>query len=227
MAIQQSALNKYSNLTVTPKIETTTPKKNSLGQEQFLKLMTTQMTHQDPTKPMENGQFLTQIAQFGTVSGIQDLQKSFGEFAGSITSTQALQASSLVGRNVSALGTKGLLGVGGDISGDINLSGSSPNVNVKITNATTGEVVKNIELGPHSQGKVHFVWDGLKKNKLPADVGVYKIEATAYIDGKNTVMETDIKSKVDSVSMGSGANGLKVNLTGLDSVNFNQIKQIL
>jgi len=119
------------------------------------------------------------------------------------------------------------LGVGGDISGDINLSGSSPNVNVKITNATTGEVVKNIELGPHSQGKVHFVWDGLKKNKLPADVGVYKIEATAYIDGKNTVMETDIKSKVDSVSMGSGANGLKVNLTGLDSVNFNQIKQIL
>ena len=76
MAIQ-GAVNPYSNLTVTPKPETAaTPKKTSLGQEQFLKLMTTQMTHQDPTKPMENGDFLTQIAQFGTVSGIQDLQKS-------------------------------------------------------------------------------------------------------------------------------------------------------
>ncbi len=227
MAIQ-SALNKYSNLTVTPKKETAAaPKKTSLGQEQFLKLMTTQMTHQDPTKPMENGQFLTQIAQFGTVSGIQDLQKSFGEFAGSITSTQALQASSLVGRHVSAPGTQGLLGVGGDISGDINLSGSSPNVNVKVTNAATGEVVRNMELGAHGTGKVPFVWDGLNSNGVMANPGVYKIEATAYIDGKNTVMETDIKSRVDSVSMGSGANGLKVNLTGLDSVNFNQIKQIL
>ncbi len=77
---------------------------------QFLKLMTTQMTHQDPTKPMENGQFLTQIAQFGTVSGIQDLQKSFGDFANSINSSQALQATSLVGRYVSAPGTKGVVG---------------------------------------------------------------------------------------------------------------------
>jgi len=227
MAIQQSALNKYSNLTVTPKIETTTPKKNSLGQEQFLKLMTTQMTHQDPTKPMENGQFLTQIAQFGTVSGIQDLQKSFGEFAGSITSTQALQASSLVGRHVSAPGTKGLLGVGGYLSGDINLSGSSPNVNVKVIDSATGEIVRNMELGAHGAGKVPFVWDGRNSHNVKASDGVYKIEATAYIDGKNTVMETDIDSKVDSVSMGSGANGLKVNLTELDSVNFNQIKQIL
>lgn len=228
MAIQQSALNKYSNLTAVPKQESTAaPKKTSLGQEQFLKLMTTQMTHQDPTKPMQNGEFLTQIAQFGTVSGIQDLQKSFGEFAGSINSSQALQATSLVGRNVLAPGTQGLLGVGGDISGNINLSGSSPNVNVKVTNAATGEIVREIELGAHSEGTVPFVWDGLNANGAMASPGTYKIEATAYIDGKNTVMGTDISSKVDSVSMGSGANGVKVNLTGLDSVDFNKIKQIL
>jgi len=189
--------------------------------------MTTQMTHQDPSNPMENGQFLTQIAQFGTVSGIQDLQKSFGDFADSITSSQALQATSLVGRQVSAPGTKGLLAVGGDISGKINLPDSSPNVNVKIIRSETGEVVKEMELGAHSEGKVPFVWDGMNSQNVMANPGVYKVEATAYIDGKNTVLETDIDSLVDSVSMGSGANGLKVNLTGLDSVNFNQIKQIL
>jgi len=60
-----------------------------------------------------------------------------------------------------------------------------------------------------------------------ASPGVYKIEATAYVDGENTVLETDINSKVDSVSMGTGANGVKVNLTGLDSVDFSKIKQIL
>ncbi|MGZ8174532.1 MULTISPECIES: flagellar hook assembly protein FlgD [Methylobacter] len=227
MAIQGAA-NNYSNLTVTPKKESTTPPKStSLGQEQFLKLMTTQMTHQDPTKPMENGAFLTQIAQFGTVSGIQDLQKSFGDFASSINSSQALQATSLVGRQVSAPGTKGVLGVGGDITGDINLVGSATSVKVAVTDATTGEVVQTLDLGPHSEGKVPFSWDGANSNGVMSNPGVYKIEATAYVDGKNTVLETDINSKVDSVTMANGANGMKVNLSGLDSVDFNKIKQIL
>jgi flagellar basal-body rod modification protein FlgD len=228
MAVQSTTAYDYSKLTVTPKKEsTTTPKKTSLGQDDFLKLMTTQMTHQDPSKPMGNAEFITQMAQFGTVSGIQDLQKSFGDFASSVTSTQALQASGLVGRYVSAPGTKGLLGAGGNISGDINLPASSSNVHVKVTKAATGEIVQDIDLGAQSAGKVPFAWDGLNSKKVMASPGVYKIEATAYIDGKNTLMETDIKAKVDSVSMGSGANGLKVNLTGLDSVNFNQIKQII
>jgi flagellar basal-body rod modification protein FlgD len=227
MAIQGAA-NNYSNLTVTPKKESTTPTKStSLGQEQFLKLMTTQMTHQDPTKPMENGQFLTQIAQFGTVSGIQDLQKSFGDFAGSINSSQALQATSLVGRQVSAPGTKGVLGVGGDITGDINLTGSATSVKVAITDATTGEVVQTVDLGAHSEGRVPFSWDGTNSNGVMSNPGVYKIEATAYVDGTNTVLETDINSKVDSVTMANGTSGLKVNLSGLDSVDFNKVKQIL
>lgn len=228
MATIESTANKYSNLTATTKkADATAPKKASLGQEQFLKLMTTQMTHQDPSQPMENGQFLTQIAQFGTVSGIQDLQKSFGEFAGSINSSQALQATSLVGRHVSAPGTKGLLEAGGDITGDINVPDTTTSVKVAVIDATTGEVVKNMELGSHVAGKVPFVWDGTNTDGVMASPGVYKIDATAEIDGKNTAMETDIKSRVDSVTMGTGANGLKVNLTGLDSVNFNQIQRIL
>lgn len=227
MAIQ-SATNNYSNLTVTPKKETSAAaKKTSLGQADFLKLMTTQMTHQDPSKPMQNGEFITQMAQFGTVSGIQDLQKSFGDFSSSITSSQALQATSLVGRHVSAPGTKGLLEAGGDISGDINLTESTPNVHVTITNSATGEVVQEMALGAHSAGKVPFIWDGANANGVLASPGVYKIDATTEIDGKNTALETNINSRVDSVSMAGGGNGMKVNLTGLDSVDFNKIKQIL
>jgi len=227
MAIQ-GATNDYSYLTATTKNDSAaTTKKTSLGQDDFLKLMTTQMTHQDPTKPMENGQFITQIAQFGTVSGIQDLQKSFGDFAGSINSSQALQATSLVGRYVSAPGTKGVLEAGGDVTGNINLTGSASSVKVAVTDATTGEVVQSLDLGEHSAGKVAFSWDGMNSNGTMASPGVYKIEATAYVDGENTVLETDINSKVDSVSMGTGANGVKVNLTGLDSVDFSKIKQIL
>ena len=45
-----------------------------VGQDEFFKLMIAQLKNQDPMKPMENGEFLTQIAQFSTVNGIRELQ---------------------------------------------------------------------------------------------------------------------------------------------------------
>jgi flagellar basal-body rod modification protein FlgD len=228
MAIQ-SATNQYSNLTVTPKKESATPAKStSLGQADFLKLMTTQMTHQDPSSPMTNGDFIAQMAQFGTVSGIQDLQKSFSTFANSITDSQALQATSLVGRTVSAPGTQGLLAVGSNITGDVNLSSSSPDVKVQITDSSTGQVVQTLDLGAQAAGSVPFTWDGKNSNGVLASPGVYKVQATGDIAGANTALVTDINSKVDSVSVGANGSGVKVNLAGgLGSVNVNQIKQIL
>ncbi|MGY8841488.1 MAG: flagellar hook assembly protein FlgD, partial [Pseudomonadales bacterium] len=47
-----------------------------LGQEDFLKLLTTQLQHQDPMEPMENGEFMGQMAQFSTVSGITEMGES-------------------------------------------------------------------------------------------------------------------------------------------------------
>ena len=47
--------------------------KSSLGQEDFLKLMTTQIQNQDPIAPMENGDFIAQKAQFSTVTGITEM----------------------------------------------------------------------------------------------------------------------------------------------------------
>lgn len=220
--------NDYSSLTATPKLATATAAKStSLGQADFLKLMTTQMTHQDPSSPMTNGDFITQMAQFGTVSGIQSLQTSFASFASSITDSQALQATSLVGRQVSAPGTQGLLAVGGTITGDVNLSASSPDVKVQVIDAT-GSVVQTIDLGAQATGSVPFSWDGTNSKGVMASPGVYKIAASATIAGNNTALVTDINSQVDSVSVGAGGAGIKVNLAGgLGSVNVNQIKQIL
>lgn len=208
-------------------VEGNAPKKKSLGQAEFLKLMTTQMTHQDPTKPMQNGEFLAQMAQFGTVNGIQELQNSFKDFATSISSNQALQAASLVGRKVSAPSDKGLLAAGGDIKGKIGLSDSSANVKVKIIDPATGSIIRTIDLGANSAGTVPFAWDGKNEGGTLANPGVYKIQAEALLDGKNTMLTPEIESRVESVSMASGTKGVQVNLAGLDSVSFNQIKQIL
>lgn len=202
-------------------------KKTSLGQEDFLKLMTTQMTHQDPNNPMENGNFLAQMAQFGTVSGIQDLQKSFADFAGSINSNQALQASGLVGRYVSVPTSTGILPAGGEINGSVNLKSSTPSLQITVSDATTGELIKTIDMGNQSEGDVDFTWDGTKVDGSLANPGSYKIQAMAAVDGKNVAQTTDIHSKVESVSLGTASTPMKVNLVGSNSIDFGQVKQIL
>jgi flagellar basal-body rod modification protein FlgD len=221
-----NSIDAYTGLGVSTS-GTVAPKKTSLGQDQFLKLMTTQMTHQDPTKPMENGEFLSQMAQFGTVSGIQDLQQSFKDFAASISSDQALQAASLVGRSVSAPSEQGLLAAGGQIKGAVDLPASSSNVNLKILDPVTGDVVAIKSLGGHSAGSMPFDWDGINDNGVLASPGIYKVQVETNIDGVNTVLQPNIQSKVESVSMGKGSNGIQINLSGLGAVSFNQIKQIL
>jgi len=219
---------KSLGLATTSQAKTSEPQKQSLGQEQFLKLLTTQLTHQDPMKPMENGEFLGQMAQFSTVSGIQELQASFKDFADSISSGQALQASGLVGRYVSAPGSEALLSaVDGKVSGDFELPSSSPDVKLHIVDPQTGVTIRDVDLGTQAAGKRHFEWDGLDNNGQMVNPGVYKIQVDASIDGTNTTLPTNIRSQVESVTMGSGSSGLQVNLVGLEPVKFNQIKQIL
>ena len=41
---------------------------NKLGEADFLKLLTTQLSHQDPTHPVDNTQMLAQLAQFSSLS---------------------------------------------------------------------------------------------------------------------------------------------------------------
>lgn len=219
--------NAASTSADSPTSASSSTKKTSLGQEQFLKLMTTQLTHQDPTKPMQNGEFLSQMAQFGTVSGIQELQQLFKDFSGSISSDQALQAASLVGRTVSTASDNGLLAAGGEIKGTVALSASSPNVKLKITDPATGDVVATRSLGEHSAGTVPFAWDGLNDQGTPANPGVYKVEIETLQDGVNTILQADIQSRVESVSMGADGTGIQINLAGLGSTNFNKVKQIL
>ena len=102
----------------------TTAKKDSgsIATEDFLALMTTQLQNQDPLKPLESGDFLGQIAQFSTVSGIGELNESFNGFAQSMQSDQALRGLALVGRDVLVPSAIGNLSAEDGFKGQINVA---------------------------------------------------------------------------------------------------------
>ncbi|MFN3919492.1 MAG: flagellar hook assembly protein FlgD [Methylohalobius sp.] len=201
-------------------------RRNELGQEDFLKLMVTQMTHQNPLKPMENTEFLTQMAQFGTVSGIQALQKSFTDFANAIGSDQTLQAAGLIGRKVLVPGDRALLAAGGEIQGAVELQKPTTSITVKILDAA-GTVIRTLDLGAHDKGQLEFKWDGLKDDGTVADPGLYRVQAEGTVEGTGQALTTLIVAPVESVAAKPSGYGLSVEVPGLGLVDFKDIRQIL
>ena len=203
-------------------------KKASLGQEEFLKILIAQTRNQDPMKPQDNGEFLGQMAQFSTVSGLQDMQKSIDGLSNTMISNQALQASSLVGRFVMIPSEKGFLpdGEGDRFFGAVDIPETATDVTVQIRNSA-GVPVKTILLGTQEEGLQRFSWDGKddQGNAMPS--GDYTVSSVASIAGKQEAMETNFVAPVDSVTLGRNGEGMKLNVAGVGSMTMDQVKEIL
>ncbi|WP_127476391.1 flagellar hook assembly protein FlgD [Sulfurivermis fontis] len=197
---------------------------NELGADDFMKLMIAQMQNQNPMDPMDNGDFIAQLAQFSSTSGIQDLNASFTGLAESLQSYQALQASGLVGRSVLIMSDSAQLNSGGNISGMISLEATTPQLTVGIYDQS-GALVRRMPMGMQSEGMVSFHWDGIADDGSAVPEGVYEVRAEALIEGKMTAMGTLIYNDVESVSI-SSRGGVLLNLAGVGTVDLSKVYQI-
>lgn len=198
---------------------------SALGLDTFLKLMITQLNNQDPSDPVDNGQFLGQMAQFGTVSGLDQLNKQFSDLSGTLTSGQALQAGSMVGREVLAPIDTGRLASGGSIRGQVELDASARDVVVSVTDRS-GQLIKEMRLGPQQSGTVSFNWDGSSDRGGYANPGLYSVKVQAQRSEAAEDLQTQLFADVESVSLGANSSDLTLNLQGLGPIAFKQVTQI-
>ena len=199
--------------------------RTELGQDEFLDLMTTQLANQDPFEPMENGEFMGQIAQFGAVTGINDLLTSFNDLSANLQSSQALQASSLIGREVLVTHDQGYLPEGQNLQGAVELESSASNVAVNIYDAS-GEVLGRVDLGEQQAGLVQFSWDGTTFGGQRAPTGRYQIEVEATIGDTTEAITPQVVGQVQSLTLGGIGQQMQVELKNLGTVGFEQVNQI-
>ncbi len=195
-------------------------------QADFMELLIAQLENQDPLEPMENGEFLAQLAQFETASGIEQLNTTASSLISSITSNQALQASLLVGRDVLVEGNTGGLGETGGMSGAADLKSSTSSLQVNIYD-TAGQVVRTINLGQRAAGQVDFTWDGITNSGNRAAAGSYVISAEAEINDEMQSLKTYIAAPVDSVTLGQGGGEATLSVSGVGEVPMSKIRQIM
>lgn len=141
------------------------PKSNEMGQDEFLKLMIAELNNQNPLDPQDNGEFIAQLAQFSTVEGLDKLNGTAETMSDGMRSSQALQASSLVGQSVIVEGNElGLLLNKGIVSGYSDLPESATDLKLTIEDEN-GVLLEQIPLGSHAAGELSVRWDGLNLMK--------------------------------------------------------------
>lgn len=196
----------------------------SLDQQDFLMLLTTQLKNQDPLKPLDSTQFVSQLAQFSQVSGVQEMNASLASLTAGIKSSAMLDGASLVGRYVLLEGSRATLAADGSIVGGVATPTGATSVTVNVRNAG-GELVRTLQVAP-TDGTTLFSWDGTASDGMTAPPGVYSIDATATVAGVNQAADTLIADLVASVSIDSGTYALTLNTAGAGPVTLADVRRV-
>ena len=199
----------------------------SLGKDAFLQLLVTQLKNQNPLSPQDNGAFVAQLAQFSSLEGINTLNDSVNAISSNFSSSQALQASSLVGRSIITQTDKALVDTSKSMTGSVAVTSAVGNVSIKITDKD-GNVVRTIDMGAQNAGNSDFIWDGKNDAGEVAPAGTYTFAATTKNDkGDAVALATSLPATVTSVTLSKTGGEMVLNLAGgMGSVKLSQIQTI-
>lgn len=203
----------------------TKEKNDELDKNAFLELMVAQLNNQDPLNPQENGDFIAQLAQFSSVEGIDNLNSTVEVMSTSLQSSQALQASALVGRTVHIKSDSSFLAPEGQVSGVIKLDSSAANLTLNISNSA-GVLVDQIDLGNQAAGDIRFAWNGKDGNGVPFSAGEYFFRAEANTGGASKEIDVSLSANVDSVSINPDRS-VVLNIAGRGAIPLLNVEEIL
>lgn len=198
----------------------------ALNQEDFMQLMLQQLKSQDPFKPTDNTQFIAQMAQLSSVTGISEMKNSLVDVVDSLRSSQVLSASNLLGRDVLvSKDTFSLSAAAPGVMGQIELAKPAQQVDIEIRNAA-GEVVRRMQSGAQAAGPLQFAWDGKDDSGATVAAGDYKIQATAMTNGQRLAIEMQMRAPVTGVSLPTGGQGPQLQVQGLGTLKLSDVKEV-
>ena len=195
----------------------------TLGQADFLKLMTAQMQNQDPFNPVDNTQMVAQMAQFSSLAGISEMSTTLKAIADKLNGTSTADALSYVGHSVLTAGDTAFGRTTSGIAGAIELGADASDVTISIAGAD-GQVLKTMSLGKSSSGTISYDWDGKTANGEDSGAGPFTITVLAQNDGRAVPATGLVWAPVQSVSNATGSPVLT--LPGIGDVPASAVRRV-
>jgi len=202
------------------------PGSDSLGKDDFLQLLTTQLRNQDPTNPMESAEFASQLAQFNSVEQLINVNDSIEALA----QQQATNSTGLINTMAATLSGKSVkvqtsqFNFNGEDGMDIGikLQDSASDVEIRIFNEN-GDLVRSDQLSNVAAGTTTYTWDGKSNSGSKLGEGDYRVEVSAK-DGDSTInANTFLEGVVDKVKFSNS--GVKLLVNGID-VGLGDVEEI-
>ena len=199
-------------------VPTATKAPGAMDQNDFLRLMTTQLTTQDPFNPMDNTQMVAQMAQFSQVAGIAEMNASLKALVANMASPGRLtDAASWIGRSVLVASDLAVPGKDGGYAGEIALPDGADNLTVSYVDAT-GAVVHSERLGAQDAGTLPFAWNGKDAAGETVATGPLKIVVNASVEGEAATPVVGTWATVNGIQSPASGGATQL-LTGLGALS--------
>ena len=199
------------------------PDKTTLGKDDFLKLLVSQLQNQDPLNPMESTEFTAQLAQFSSLEQLTNMNKSLDYLLLYQTSINNAQAVGFIGKTVKASGNSISVEDGAPDQVQFDLAGDAAEVNVFIYDASDN-LIKTINCGSLSDGEQSIEWDGTNDDGEAVSDGTYTFEVSARDENGETIKaSTYMTVKVTGVTFRDGNAYL---LAGDIEISMNDIIEV-
>ncbi len=186
------------------------PANMQITQAGFLKLISTQMSSQNPLNPTDPTQFLAQVEGLSEVSSLQSLQTTMAGLASGLQASQVISGTSLLGHSVLAAGDTANIAAGGSVSGAVTAPTGTSALAVSVTNAN-GVLVDAFAVAPQASGYTPFTWNGTTSQGAAAPAGQYTIQVTAAAGNTTQSLSPYLYSKVTSVTLDPATQALALN----------------
>ena len=158
-------------------------------------------------------------------SSLARKNQKFSEFSAVMSSSQALQASTLVGRSVLVDDNTFGLAEGGGAKGKLVTDKPATQVFMYVENAA-GQVIQTVPVGSVDKGEFTFTWDGQTSNEQQAPEGVYRFRIYGLVEGEQTEIQAMTYRKVDSVTLAGAGGNILLNLNGGSSMALADVVEV-
>ena len=198
---------------------------SGMGQQDFLKLFTTQLQNQNPLDPTKNEAFVAQLAQFSQLEATTNMATQLTSFVSSQSGDRMLAGASLIGKKVALEGVPVSMVGGQPVQGVISLPNGASGMMLEIMDAS-GAVVRQQIIGAQPSGEVTLTWDGRDGVDTLVPDGNYTFKATVTAAGATTEVPVKTLTTVRSVSQDDPTSELMVMVDGGRSVKLSSVQRI-
>ena len=196
-----------------------------MGQNDFLTLMLAQLQAQDPLNPMDNADFVAQLAQFSQVSGLEKINKTVETLGAGMGDFRVASAANMLGRQVLVPGNMARADAEGAVHGVVDLPEDASSVVVTYSHGVTGELLKSMPMGAQSKGDMAFDWTDVPADLVAKRTPIRVSVSATGAEGSKTV-GPQVYARVMSATSGGKTQDLTLQVEDYGAMNALEVNSI-